>query len=50
MLPQPQTVPEELLAILVPPDSVDGLEGAVDAVEDRVLPVHPVLGHGHTGH
>ena len=37
--------PEELLAILVPPDTVDGLDAGVLAVEDRMLAVDPVLRH-----
>ena len=42
--------PEELLAVLVPPDAVDWLDAGVLAVEDGVLPVHPVLRHLHAGH
>ena len=42
--------PEELLAILVPPDTVDGLDAGVLAVEDRVLAMDPVLRHLDTGH
>ena len=41
--------PEELLAVLVPPDAVDWLDAGVLAVQYGVLPVHPVLRHLHAG-
>ena len=47
---QHTNTPEELLAILVPPDAVDGLDAGVLAVEDGVLSVDPVLRHLDTGH
>ena len=42
--------PEELLAILVPPDTVDGLDAGVLAVEGGVLAPDPVLRHHHSLH
>ena len=46
----PREITEELLPILVPPHAVHRLDAGVAAVEDRVLPVDPVLRHRHPGH